>query len=241
MDKIYYQHMPVIEDQTRAGQPPFLANWPMPYACTPPIDLLDFPIMRYTMDAAFEALDQWVSKGIPAPHADRIAVTDGGTPKAAFVTDRFGNTAGGVRSVYLELNAKLQTQAIALGGTITYLDAQEARRVMAAGENGGYQRAWDLWKRKAGGKTQELQRKQPTRTSLSLPSALTRAHSAATLGRNSNGERRLYERHQVPGRLPVPTNRRKAEALQCPRPGHLRPRACRGLRLIAAACPAARR
>jgi ribulose-5-phosphate 4-epimerase/fuculose-1-phosphate aldolase len=54
------------------------------------------------------------------------------------------------RSIYLELNAKLQTQAIALGGPITYLDPQEARRVMATGENGGYQRAWDLWKRKAG-------------------------------------------------------------------------------------------
>jgi HCOMODA/2-hydroxy-3-carboxy-muconic semialdehyde decarboxylase len=53
------------------------------------------------------------------------------------------------RSIYLELNAKLQTQAIALGGTIAYLDPQEARRVIAAGENGGYQRAWELWKRKA--------------------------------------------------------------------------------------------
>jgi ribulose-5-phosphate 4-epimerase/fuculose-1-phosphate aldolase len=54
------------------------------------------------------------------------------------------------RSIYLELNAKLQAQAIALGGPITYLDPQEARRVMAAGENAGYQRAWDLWKKKAG-------------------------------------------------------------------------------------------
>jgi HCOMODA/2-hydroxy-3-carboxy-muconic semialdehyde decarboxylase len=53
------------------------------------------------------------------------------------------------RSIYLEVNAKLQTQAIALGGTITYLDPQEARSVIAAGENGGYQRAWELWKRKA--------------------------------------------------------------------------------------------
>ncbi len=53
------------------------------------------------------------------------------------------------RSIYLELNAKLQTQAIALGGTVTFLDPQEARGVMAAGENGGYQRAWELWKRKA--------------------------------------------------------------------------------------------
>ena len=53
------------------------------------------------------------------------------------------------RSIYLELNAKLQTQAIALGGTVTFLDPQEARGVMAAGENGGYQRAWEVWKRKA--------------------------------------------------------------------------------------------
>ena len=53
------------------------------------------------------------------------------------------------RSIYLEINAKLQTQAIALGGTITYLDPQEARSVVAGGENSGYQRAWELWKRKA--------------------------------------------------------------------------------------------
>jgi len=38
---------------------------------------------------------------------------------------------------------------MALGGTMTFLDPQEARRVTAAGENGGYQRAWELWKRKA--------------------------------------------------------------------------------------------
>jgi ribulose-5-phosphate 4-epimerase/fuculose-1-phosphate aldolase len=56
------------------------------------------------------------------------------------------------RSIYLELNAKHQSQAIALGGTVTYLDPQEARRVIAAGENGGYQRAWELWKRKVAAK-----------------------------------------------------------------------------------------
>jgi HCOMODA/2-hydroxy-3-carboxy-muconic semialdehyde decarboxylase len=56
------------------------------------------------------------------------------------------------RSIYLDMNARLQAQAIALGGPITYLDPGEARSVMAAGENGGYQRAWELWKRKAGSK-----------------------------------------------------------------------------------------
>jgi ribulose-5-phosphate 4-epimerase/fuculose-1-phosphate aldolase len=53
------------------------------------------------------------------------------------------------RSIYLELNARILLQALALGGEITYLDPDEARKVIAAGEYGGYQRAWELWKRKA--------------------------------------------------------------------------------------------
>ena len=53
------------------------------------------------------------------------------------------------RSIYLDRNAALQAQAIALGGTITYLDPEEARQVIASGENGGYSRAWELWKSKA--------------------------------------------------------------------------------------------
>ena len=53
------------------------------------------------------------------------------------------------RSVYLELNARVQLQAIALGGPVTYLDPAEAQKVMDAGENGSYERPWELWKRKA--------------------------------------------------------------------------------------------
>jgi HCOMODA/2-hydroxy-3-carboxy-muconic semialdehyde decarboxylase len=53
------------------------------------------------------------------------------------------------RSIYLDVNARIQTQALALGGTIAYLDPEEARQVMAAGENRGYERAWELWKAKA--------------------------------------------------------------------------------------------
>jgi ribulose-5-phosphate 4-epimerase/fuculose-1-phosphate aldolase len=49
------------------------------------------------------------------------------------------------RSIYMEINAKLQAQAIALGGSVTYLDPEEGRRA----DPGGYQRAWELWKRKA--------------------------------------------------------------------------------------------
>ena len=51
------------------------------------------------------------------------------------------------RSIYLDVNARLQAEAIALGGRVTYLDPEEARRWDAA--NGTYDRAWELWKRKA--------------------------------------------------------------------------------------------
>jgi HCOMODA/2-hydroxy-3-carboxy-muconic semialdehyde decarboxylase len=50
------------------------------------------------------------------------------------------------RSVYLDINAKAQSQAIALGGTITYVEADEARLRM--GDTNEYARAWELWKRK---------------------------------------------------------------------------------------------
>jgi len=53
------------------------------------------------------------------------------------------------RSIYLERNAALQAQAIALGGNVTYLDPAEGREIVAGGENGGYLRAWELWKRDA--------------------------------------------------------------------------------------------
>ena len=56
------------------------------------------------------------------------------------------------RSVYTELNARLQAQAIALGGGhVTYLSPEEAARAEAsiAGTLG---RPWELWKRKSLGR-----------------------------------------------------------------------------------------
>jgi|SoiMethySBSTD1v2_1073268.scaffolds.fasta_scaffold543965_1 ribulose-5-phosphate 4-epimerase/fuculose-1-phosphate aldolase len=52
------------------------------------------------------------------------------------------------RAVYLQVNAQVQSQAQAMapGGNITYLNAEEA----AGGQI--YARAWELWKRKALGK-----------------------------------------------------------------------------------------
>jgi HCOMODA/2-hydroxy-3-carboxy-muconic semialdehyde decarboxylase len=53
------------------------------------------------------------------------------------------------RSIYLEANAGIQLQAIGLGGKVTYLSPDEATLVVETGENGGYERPWELWKRHA--------------------------------------------------------------------------------------------
>jgi len=56
------------------------------------------------------------------------------------------------RSIYLEVNAGIQLQAIGLGGSVTYLDPAEANLVLEAGENTGYGRPWELWRREALGR-----------------------------------------------------------------------------------------
>ena len=53
------------------------------------------------------------------------------------------------RSIYLEVNAAIQLQAIGLGGSVTYLDPAEAQAVLDAGENRRYERPWELWRRSA--------------------------------------------------------------------------------------------
>jgi ribulose-5-phosphate 4-epimerase/fuculose-1-phosphate aldolase len=52
------------------------------------------------------------------------------------------------RSVYTEVNARLQAQAMALGGNVTYLDPDEAKRAQAS-IGGTIGRPWELWKKKA--------------------------------------------------------------------------------------------
>jgi ribulose-5-phosphate 4-epimerase/fuculose-1-phosphate aldolase len=63
---------------------------------------------------------------------------------AVVVADTIPNVVG--RSIYLDLNARIQAQAIALGGPITEISPEEARKY-AASDN--YARAWELWKKKA--------------------------------------------------------------------------------------------
>jgi HCOMODA/2-hydroxy-3-carboxy-muconic semialdehyde decarboxylase len=52
-------------------------------------------------------------------------------------------------AIYTELNARLQSIAIGLGGPINYIaDGEGAARDKAFGD---FARAWEFWKRKASG------------------------------------------------------------------------------------------
>jgi HCOMODA/2-hydroxy-3-carboxy-muconic semialdehyde decarboxylase len=50
------------------------------------------------------------------------------------------------RAIYLDSDARLQEQAMLLGGKVTYFEPEEAKK---ATQQDGYARAWDIWKRKA--------------------------------------------------------------------------------------------
>jgi len=63
---------------------------------------------------------------------------------AVVVASSIPNVVG--RSVYLDINARAQMQALALGGRLTYVEPDEAKLRMA--DPNEYSRAWDLWKQK---------------------------------------------------------------------------------------------
>jgi len=81
-----------------------------------------------------------------------LAQTVGGAP-AALMRGHGAVVAGESlaqvvsRSFYMELNARIQLDAIRLGATVHYLHPEEAR--LATRNLGGYERAWELWKREA--------------------------------------------------------------------------------------------
>lgn len=52
------------------------------------------------------------------------------------------------RAVYTEMNARLQAQAMALGGPVRFLDPEEARKAEAS-LDGTLGRPWELWRTKA--------------------------------------------------------------------------------------------
>ena len=55
------------------------------------------------------------------------------------------------RAMYTETNARLQMQALSLGGPITYLDPEEGRRFDSIVPS-QVRRAWELWKKRVMGK-----------------------------------------------------------------------------------------
>jgi HCOMODA/2-hydroxy-3-carboxy-muconic semialdehyde decarboxylase len=55
------------------------------------------------------------------------------------------------RAIYTEINARLQAQAIALGGPVTYLDKEEGEKADIT-QHQVVMRPWELWKAKAMGK-----------------------------------------------------------------------------------------
>ena len=63
---------------------------------------------------------------------------------AVVVASSIPNVVG--RSVYLDINARAQMQALALGGRLTYVEPDEARLRMT--DPNEYARAWELWKGK---------------------------------------------------------------------------------------------
>jgi HCOMODA/2-hydroxy-3-carboxy-muconic semialdehyde decarboxylase len=52
------------------------------------------------------------------------------------------------RSIFLSLSASLQAQTMALGGSPTFLDAEEARKIEER-EGFGLAGSWEAWKQKA--------------------------------------------------------------------------------------------
>lgn len=56
------------------------------------------------------------------------------------------------RSIFLDVNARVQAQAIALGGTVTYLGPRDVPPPSGGQPAAGYPRSWAFWKERAMGK-----------------------------------------------------------------------------------------
>jgi hypothetical protein len=114
IDKFAYDAgFPVFADQIAAvGAAQGTPAWPFNAPCTPEIPLSDHPLLKYSYDAAFANLDQWVRKGTAPPRADRIQTKD-----ASLVMDEFGNALGGVRSPFVDVPVATYTTSSPGPGT----------------------------------------------------------------------------------------------------------------------------
>jgi len=92
IDKWAYRELPIMQDQLAAIGTPGQGtpSWPFAARCDPEIPLQEHPLLKYIFDGAFVNIEQWASKGIAPPKADRITLKD-------------GVATGGVRSPYVDV------------------------------------------------------------------------------------------------------------------------------------------
>lgn len=112
IDKWAYLDMPIMEDQLAATGAPGQGTpaWPFNVKCTPEIPLQSRPLLKYIFDGAFANIEEWASKGVPAPKADRITMKDGAP-------------VGGVRNPWVDVPASTYTTTTPGPGTCRELGA----------------------------------------------------------------------------------------------------------------------
>jgi hypothetical protein len=98
IEKFAYSSLPSMEEQTAIGLAQGTVDWPLNVKCDPEIPLSNHPLLMYAFHGAFRNLDDWVSKGVTPPHAERIAMKDG-----QIENDRFSHAVGGVRSPWVDV------------------------------------------------------------------------------------------------------------------------------------------
>jgi hypothetical protein len=98
IDKWAYLELPTMQDQLAAIGTPGQGTtaWPFNVKCDPEIPLQGHPLLKYIFDGAFVNLEQWASKGIAPPKAERITLKD-------------GVAVGGVRNAYVDVPAASYT------------------------------------------------------------------------------------------------------------------------------------
>lgn len=76
----------------------FPRSWWDPYCAQ---DVTTFPL-QFPLNAALVNLYRWAERGVPAPRADRIVVSDPTSVSATTSLDRYGNALGGLRTPAVE-------------------------------------------------------------------------------------------------------------------------------------------
>jgi hypothetical protein len=103
IDKAAYSGFPSMADQEAAGNAQGTIEWPFTMACTPPIPLMEPPILTLIYDSAFVNLDEWARKGKAAPRAPRLKASANARAAPTIALDEAGHGIGGVRTPYVDV------------------------------------------------------------------------------------------------------------------------------------------